>query len=116
MIHRQLSQLSEQALLPGGTAKIIHSERMTFAYWTLKAGTVLPEHSHPHEQAVHVLSGETIIAVEGAELKITSGSIVLIPSGSSHSAKAITDTVILDAFTPRRADLPESDEITIGEN
>ena len=30
---------------------------MTFVYWEVPAGTVLPEHSHPHEQVAHTFEG-----------------------------------------------------------
>ena len=42
-----LDSIESKELLPGFNAKMIHSEKMTLAYWDIKAGSELPEHSHP---------------------------------------------------------------------
>ena len=45
-------------LAPGITARTFWGENMLMAVVDLAAGSALPRHSHPHEQAGTVLSGE----------------------------------------------------------
>lgn len=53
-----LKDVPSKELLPGFSAKMIHTENMTLAYWDIKAGSVLPKHSHVHEQvAAQVITG-----------------------------------------------------------
>jgi len=40
----------QENLIPGFNVRFVHSENMTFAFWDIKAGSLLPEHAHPHEQ------------------------------------------------------------------
>lgn len=44
------SQIESREIIPGYFAKTIHGEHMTVVYWTAKAGSVLPEHSHINKQ------------------------------------------------------------------
>ena len=45
-------------IVPGFRGRFVHTENMTFVYWDIKAGSILPDHSHPHEQVVTVIEGE----------------------------------------------------------
>jgi len=58
MTTTNLDDLPEKSPFPGWRGKFIRSENMTFVYWDVPAGTVLPEHSHPHEQVAHSFEGE----------------------------------------------------------
>ncbi|OEK06615.1 cupin domain-containing protein [Roseivirga misakiensis] len=100
-----LEDIASRELLPGFSVKMIHSEKMTLAYWDIKAGSVLPEHSHPHEQiAAQVISGEFELILDGQSKVMKSGDVAVIPSNMVHSGKAITDCQLLDAFSPVRED------------
>ncbi len=101
----QLDTIQSKELLPGFSVKFIHSEKMTLAYWDIKAGSVLPEHSHPHEQvAAQVMSGEFELTLEGESKVMKAGDVAVIPSNTIHSGKAITDCQLLDVFSPVRED------------
>lgn len=101
----QLSDIQSKELLPGFSVKFIHTEKMTLAYWDIKAGSVLPEHSHPHEQvAAQVISGAFELILEGESKVMKAGDVVVIPSNAVHSGKAITDCQLLDVFSPVRED------------
>ena len=103
-IFHELTAEKSKELLPGFTGVFIHSERMTHAYWTVKAGAELPSHSHDHEQVATVLEGEFEITIDGETKKVTVGDVAVIGSGLTHSGKAITDCRILDVFSPVRED------------
>lgn len=100
-----LNTVPSKELLPGFTVRFIHTEKMTLAYWDIKAGSVLPEHSHHHEQvAAQVISGEFELTLDGESKIMKAGDIAVIPSNVIHSGKAITDCQLLDVFSPVRED------------
>lgn len=99
-----ISDLDNKEFAPGIRGGFIHSENMTFVYWTFKAGAELPEHRHVHEQVVNMLEGEFELSVAGNTEVLKEGSVVIIPSNQSHSGKAVTPCRILDVFYPVRED------------
>jgi len=104
MSYIDLSQIEEKEVVSGFIAKFVHSENMTFAYWTIKAGSSLPEHSHPHEQVANIIKGKFEFTLDGETQIINPGTTVIIPSNVMHSGKAITDCYIIDVFYPIRED------------
>ncbi|MCI0521448.1 MAG: cupin domain-containing protein [Chloroflexi bacterium] len=97
-----LKDIEEKELLPGYRARFVHSEAMTLAYWTIRAGAPLPEHAHPHEQVTNLLKGEYEITVLGEIHRLKPGKVVVIPSNTPHSGRALSDCRILDVFYPVR--------------
>jgi quercetin dioxygenase-like cupin family protein len=61
-------------------------------------------HSHPHEQAVYVLSGRLKFAAGDAEFEVHAGQSFVVPGGMEHEASALEASVVLDVFTPARDD------------
>ena len=77
---------------------------MTFVLWQIDKGAILPEHSHVHEQVVHVYEGELEVSVAGEMTVLRGGSIGVIPSNAVHSGRALTNCRVMDAFYPLRED------------
>lgn len=101
----QLKDIEQKELLTGFKSRMIHTEKMTLAYWEILAGSILPEHSHPHEQvAAQVISGEFELTLDGETKVMKAGDIAVIPSNVVHSGRAITDCELLDVFSPVRED------------
>ena len=94
----------EREIIPGFHGRFAHSERMTFAFWRLDAGAVLPPHEHPHEQVVNVFSGELEMTMNGRAERMTAGTMLVIPSGVRHEGRVISDARVLDVFAPVRED------------
>jgi quercetin dioxygenase-like cupin family protein len=63
-----------------------------------------PEHSHNHEQVVHLISGNFELIVEGQRFELGPRALFTIPRNARHSGSAITDCVILDTFYPVQED------------
>jgi len=99
-----LSEIEEKERAPGFKARIIHSDNMTLSFWNIKEGAALPEHSHPHEQITIVNKGLFELTVGGLAQLMKPGTAFVIPSNVPHSAKAVTDSAIIDAFYPVRED------------
>ncbi len=89
---------------PGIKGTLFHSNQVTIAQLTVDKGTVLPEHSHPHEQWMNVIEGEFEFILNGEKKLMTSGMTAQIPSNMPHSARAFTTCKIIDCFTPVRED------------
>jgi len=99
-----IADRAAREIVPGFTARFVHSENMTFSYWQVKEGAVLPEHSHPHEQVANLIAGKFEMTVAGETRTIEPGMVAVIPSEAKHSGRALTDCYILDVFYPIRED------------
>ena len=99
-----LSDSPVREIFPGFKVHFVHSTNMTFAHWAIKAGSALPEHSHPHEQVVNMIEGEFELTINSETRKLGPGTVAIIPSNARHSGRAITDCRIIDAFYPIRED------------
>lgn len=100
----RIDDLKSREVFPGHHARFIHGDHMTIAYWRIDKGATVPEHAHPHEQVVNVLSGNYELTVAGKPLSLGPGMVVVIPGGVRHSGRAITDAALLDVFHPVRED------------
>jgi quercetin dioxygenase-like cupin family protein len=70
----------------------------------LRKGCIVPLHSHENEQITYILEGALKFSLQGKDIVVRAGEILVIPSNVPHSAEAIEDTVDLDVFCPPRAD------------
>jgi quercetin dioxygenase-like cupin family protein len=99
-----LATLPSKPLLPGFEAQFIHTENLTIGYINIREGSILPEHSHMQEQVTHVLEGQLEMTVGGETFIVEKGKVAVIPSNIVHSAKALTNCIALDVFSPTRED------------
>ena len=104
MPFHKLEEIQVRQPFPGFKVRFVHSATMTFAHWTIEAGAVLPQHSHPHEQVATVIDGEFELVIDGESCCLGPGSIGIIPSKALHSGRALTRCHIIDAFYPIRED------------
>jgi len=100
----ELSHLPSKEIVPGFEGRFIHTDHVTLAYWDIKSGSILPEHSHVNEQISHILEGRFELTIEGETQIVEAGKVAVIPAHANHSAKALTDCKALDVFYPARDD------------
>lgn len=74
-----------------------------------EAGAVGPAHSHPHLQCSLVESGLFDITIDGTTRRLGPGDSFLVPSNAVHDAVNIKAGVLLDVFTPMRAEFVDGD-------
>ena len=91
-------------IIPGFTARFIHTDTQTLSLVEIKKGAILPTHSHPHIQVSQILEGEFQLTISGTSMICKQGDVAIMESNEEHSGKAITNCKILDVFTPVRED------------
>ena len=90
-------------IVPGIRIKTTWEDQMLLSMVDLDAGAVVPNHSHPHEQAGAVLSGVMTLTIAGEERTLHPGDSYIIPGGIEHSAIGGPDGArVLDVFSPVR--------------
>lgn len=99
-----IASLNEKEVFPGYKGRSVHTGNVTHIYWKVEAGAAVPEHSHPHEQVAHVLSGKFELTVGGETSVLEPGTVAVIPPHVKHSGRAITYCELLDIFYPERED------------
>ena len=100
----QLDQLPVRQIFPGLRARLIHSDRVSHSWVEVDPGATFPEHQHPHEQIVTVLSGELDLVVEGVTHVLKPGVVLVIPPEVRHSGGSRTGCRVVDACAPVRED------------
>src|SRR5205807_7968264 len=90
--------------------KIISGDKAMVAQVFLKKDAVVPEHHHESEQITYILEGALKFQIEGREIVVGKGEVLLIPSHVPHSAVALEDTLDLDIFSPIRHDWLKKDD------
>lgn len=79
-------------------------DRMMLVEVTLVKDSVVPEHTHPHEQIGYLASGRLRFVLGDEERILEQGDSWLVPSGVPHVVIALTDSVAIDIFAPPRED------------
>ena len=92
--------------LGGGVTRRIlsYDDSLMSVEVSFETGAVGAEHSHAHTQCSYVLSGKFSYAVEGEAVKLNPGDSIVVPSGLPHGTVCLEKGVLLDIFTPMRAD------------
>jgi quercetin dioxygenase-like cupin family protein len=102
--HVRLADMSMEHLNPLLDRQFVAGEKSMLARLRLRKGCIVPLHSHENEQITYILEGALKFSLQGKEVVVRAGEILVIPSNVPHSAEAIEDTVDLDVFCPPRAD------------
>ena len=96
------SRLSVKEPREGWKGKFFHSRAMTFAYYTVKAGAWIHEHSHPNDEVWNIIEGELEITIAGETRVAGSGCAAVVPPDTVHSVKALSDVRAIVVDHPRR--------------
>ena len=89
--------------MPGIILRTFWGEQMLFSHVTLTPNSVVPAHSHPHEQGGIVIQGEMELTIGDETRLLKVGDMYIAPGGVEHSVVAGPDGCIaLDIFSPVR--------------
>ncbi len=93
------------ALFPGVEILTTAGQQIMLSVVHFQARSVVPEHSHPHEQMGVMISGHLEFKVGGVTRRLGPGDIWRIPGGVPHEVVALEEpAVALDVFHPIRED------------
>jgi quercetin dioxygenase-like cupin family protein len=81
-----------------------HVERTTVGEVFLEPNTVVPIHSHPHEQVTYVIEGQFQFTVGDKTTVLEPGMAALIPGNTPHGGTTLTACRVIDIFSPVRED------------
>ena len=108
MTYFDIQSIDPKSPANGIEMRIIPGENMTFVYFNLASGSVVPEHSHPHEQIGTVLKGSVELNIAGEKKVVTAGGAYHIPGNVVHSGKTQDKPAeVIEVFSPARKDLTE---------
>jgi quercetin dioxygenase-like cupin family protein len=93
----------KKQLAPGVRLGLAWGEKLMLSVVELEAGSVVPMHSHPHEQAGIVLEGEFDMTIGGRTKRVRKGDMYIIPGGVEHGVvTGPARALALDVFHPIR--------------
>ncbi len=92
-------------IAPGAQIRTFWGNEMLLSVVDLAPGSFVPLHSHPHEQAGMIISGELELTIAGETRRLGPEDAYIIPGGVEHSGKTgDVPTKVLDIFSPVRED------------
>jgi len=91
--------------LPGVVVLAAECEKTTLTIMEFEPGTVLPEHSHPHEQVGYLIEGEAEYVIEGRSYPVRPGQMWRFPGGVRHKVIVGEKPMrVVEVFCPVRED------------
>ena len=93
------------AIFPGVEIRTTAGERMMLSVVNFEPRSVVPMHSHPHEQMGLMISGRLEFSIGGVTKVLGPGDLWRIPGGVPHQVVALDEPAMaLDCFHPIRED------------
>jgi quercetin dioxygenase-like cupin family protein len=83
---------------------LVHGEKTLMGQFKIAKGSVIPAHSHPHEQTGIMISGKVRFNVAGEFTEVEAGDSWCLNGGVEHSVEALMDSVVVEVFSPVRED------------
>ncbi len=103
---REQSLAKEIVMFDGVIRRTLnYGERTLLAEIIFEAGSVVPWHSHPHEQIGYLASGRLFFELGDDEKKeLEAGDSWLVSSNVPHKVTALAPSIAIDIFSPVRDD------------
>jgi quercetin dioxygenase-like cupin family protein len=79
-------------------------DKTSLGEFKLEEGTIVPTHSHPHEQTGYMISGKMTFTIDGEDYETRPGDSWSIPGNVEHSVKVHEDSLVIEVFSPVRED------------
>jgi quercetin dioxygenase-like cupin family protein len=107
-----LSELARLRIWDGVAARVVGGTGLTLAFVELEPSSVVPEHSHPHEQLGVCVSGSLSFDVGGEKREVGPGGTWAIPGGVPHEVRVgLEGAAVIEAWAPRREDWAGLEEL-----
>ena len=90
---------------------LVYGEKTLMTEFRLRKGSILPQHSHPHEQTGYLVKGCMILKIGAEKFEAKPGDSWCIPGDVEHGAEIMEDSIAVEVFSPVRKDyLPHERE------
>lgn len=100
-----VSDRVRKTIYPGVHIHTAAGVQMMLSYVDLEPGSVVEEHSHPHEQVGLLVEGRAHFFVGDEDRVLEAGDMYCIPGGITHRVVALDEGArALDIFHPVRED------------
>lgn len=60
-----------------------------------KKGALVPVHRHAAELMIYVLQGALRVHLDGKDVTVREGEVLIVPAGANHQAESLDDTFLL---------------------
>jgi quercetin dioxygenase-like cupin family protein len=102
--HTPWASVELEDLNPLLRRQFVVGDKVMLARVLLKTGCVVPLHHHHNEQISYMIEGALRFWIDGREIVVRAGEVLIIPPHMPHKAVALVDSVSLDIFHPPRKD------------
>ena len=85
----KVEEVSQMELFPKALSSLVSGDRIMLSFLEMEQGCVVPEHSHPHEQAGVVLEGVFRFRIGTEELVTRSGDAFIVPPNVVHAGEVL---------------------------
>ena len=83
---------------------LTYGAKTSLSEFSLKKGSVIPRHKHPHEQTGYMISGRMMFTIGTERFEAEPGDSWNIPGNVEHNVEVLEDTVVIEVFSPARED------------
>jgi quercetin dioxygenase-like cupin family protein len=103
MAMRSNDEAKPVEMLPGVIRRsIVHGAQTSLHQLHMAKDSVVPIHTHPHEQIGYVASGSVEFEIDGEKKVLKAGDAYCIAGDVPHGVVTLEDAVCVDIFSPVR--------------
>jgi len=81
-----------------------YNDKLLLAEHRMEKDWVGSRHSHPHEQIVYIVRGHLRVTIGETTFDARAGDSFVVRGGVEHQASALSESLVIDIFTPCRND------------
>ena len=81
---------------------LVYGQNTSLSEFHLQKGSVMPNHSHPHEQTGYMVSGHMSFIIDGKKYEAIPGNSWCIPAHIEHGVEVLEDSIVIEIFSPVR--------------
>jgi quercetin dioxygenase-like cupin family protein len=81
---------------------LVHGINTSLHEFKLSKGSIIPKHSHIHEQTGYMISGKMKFVLNDGEFLSEPGDSWCIPGNVDHEVHVLEDSVAIEVFSPVR--------------
>ena len=90
-------------MFPGVVRRTLNAgDRTMLCEIELACGSVVPLHTHPHEQIGYLSRGRLRFIIGDEERELSEGDSWCVPGDVPHMVTAVEDSIAIDIFSPPR--------------